>query len=105
MLSATVESQSQVQKKRTSNKLPLLHVGICSICQEKMKLQHSHINYLMVNILLRKIFRENPYEAISLAEIASFRFSAKIFFKRKLALINVTLRLPVTDLDHCQCCD
>lgn len=41
----------------------------------------------MVNFILRKAFCGNLNEAISLAEIAAFRFPRKIFFKRKLTFI------------------
>ena len=42
-------------------------------------------NYIkIVNLLLRKMFCGNLNEAISLAEIASFRFPWKIFLTMKL---------------------
>ena len=42
--------------------------------------------FVKVNFLLRKISLGNLNEAISLAEIASFRFPHKLFLKRKLAI-------------------
>ena len=46
--------------------------------------------WLKPNFLLRKIFRGNLKEAISLAEIASFRFPWKISHKRKVAIMSRT---------------
>ena len=39
---------------------------------------------VMVNVLLRKISRENLNDAILFVKIASFRFPQKIFLKKKL---------------------
>ena len=46
--------------------------------------------WLKPNFLLRKIFRGNLKEAISLAEIASFRFPWKISLKREVAIMSRT---------------
>ena len=50
------------------------------------------VNVLIGNFLLRKMFRGNLNKPISLAEIASFRFSQKISLKRKLTCTLSDLR-------------
>ena len=44
---------------------------------------------LIVNILLKKIFRGNLNEVISTNEIGSFRFPRKIFLNRKSRCVNL----------------
>ena len=62
--------------KKKFSKVTLLHQYLLGI----------RISFLMFNFLLRKAFHGNVNEAISVNEIASFRFPRKIFRNRKLTI-------------------
>ena len=71
-------------------------VGLCEV--KVLELQNTETTNLkftltiqdkvIVNFILRKIFRGNLNEALSTIEISSFKFPWKIFFQRKLTFIE-----------------
>ena len=48
---------------------------------------------IMINFLFKKIFCGNLNEAVLLADIASFRFPRKIFFKKNHFFVCVTIKV------------